>query len=583
MNYRIAILICSLVLCIGCGHRHDERLQKVAEIVSDKPEEALSRLAGINPDELSRRDRVYYDFLTVKGRDKAFITHTSDSLIKIVLDYAEQHKDAGFYPEVLYYGGRVYSDLGDYPTALRYFQSAIDRLPNADIDIKLKRNIFSETGALYDNIRLYDEAIACLNQSLSISRQIKDCSGIVYDLYLLGHIYLRNSQYNNAENCFMEAFQRSKNLSSSDQSSSAMFLAAVKFKERDMNSALQYIRQALKTMQPESRNMTISYAAKIYKEVGKPDSAYLFANELIHGEDSINRQIGYEVMLSPQVKKLISMDETDKYLEEYRTLLENFLNRHDYLLAIMQQSYFNYQFQEHEKEVAEKLNNRLMFPAIVFFIVLLLLIILVLYNKNKNKARIIELRNAIDCIQRLKRELEIQKKGSPAEFMDSQEVLQASANINSEPAEMQNQSIDTEEIMREHLRKEIYSIYEQSKDLIEVPSMILQSQAYAVLQEYVAQEVCIDEKDIFWKDLENVVMKCSPNFKEYLTLLTSGKLSKDDLHTALLIKCGLQPSQMATVFGRSRSAIVSRRGSLCIKIFDKKMGTKVIDNIIRLL
>lgn len=583
MNYRIAILICSLVLCIGCGHRHDDRLQKVAEIVSDKPEEALSRLDSINPDELSSRDRVYYDFLTVKGRDKAFITHTSDSLIKIVLDYAEQHKDAGFYTEVLYYGGRVYSDLGDYPTALCYFQSAIDRLPNADIDIKLKRNIFSETGGLYDNLRLYDEAISCLNHSLSISRQINDSIGIVYDLYLLGHIYLRNTQYKNAENCFMEAFQRSKNLSSSDQSSSAMFLAAVKFKERDMNSALQYIRQALKTVQPESRNMTISYAAKIYKEVGKPDSAYIFANELIHGEDSINRQIGYEVMLSPQVRKLISMDETDKYLEEYRTLLENFLNRHDYLLAIMQQSYFNYQFQEHEKEVAEKLNNRLMFPAIGFFIVLLLLIIVVLYNKNKNKARIIEFRNAIDSIQRLKRELEIQKKNSIADFMANQGVAQLSANAIPEISEIQTPTMDTEEAMRERLKNEILSIYEQSKDQIEVSSMILQSQAYAVLQEHVAQEVGIDENDVLWKDLENIVMKCSPKFKEYLTLLTSGKLTKDDLHTVLLIKCGIQPSQMATVLGRSRSAIVSRRGTLCIKIFGEKLGTKVIDNIIRLL
>lgn len=215
MNYRIVILICSLVLCIGCGHRHDERLQKVAEIVSDKPEEALSRLAGINPDELSRRDRVYYDFLTVKGRDKAFITHTSDSLIKIVLDYAEQHKDAGFYPEVLYYGGRVYSDLGDYPTALRYFQSALALLPSDASNIILRRNVLNQTARLLDDLRLFNEAIPLVEETLEINRRLMDTTAIVYDLQLLGYIYMGNNEYLRAEPCFREALAISKNLPTS--------------------------------------------------------------------------------------------------------------------------------------------------------------------------------------------------------------------------------------------------------------------------------------------------------------------------------------------------------------------------------
>ena len=53
---------------------------------------------------------------------------STDSLIRTVLEYYEKHPGSEQYPEALYYGGRVYSDLGDSPTALRYFQHALDAL-----------------------------------------------------------------------------------------------------------------------------------------------------------------------------------------------------------------------------------------------------------------------------------------------------------------------------------------------------------------------------------------------------------------------------------------------------------------------
>lgn len=54
--------------------------------------------------------RMYYDLLTVKVRDKAYIRHTSDSLIRNVLRYYEHQDDKKHLPETYYYAGRVYSD-----------------------------------------------------------------------------------------------------------------------------------------------------------------------------------------------------------------------------------------------------------------------------------------------------------------------------------------------------------------------------------------------------------------------------------------------------------------------------------------
>ena len=109
---RYSILIPLILLIFGCSESsHDRRLVHIAEIVSDEPEEALSCLDSICPDDLAEADRHYYDLLSIKANDKAYIDHTSDSLILDVLDYYAS-PDKENYPEALYYGGRVYSDLG---------------------------------------------------------------------------------------------------------------------------------------------------------------------------------------------------------------------------------------------------------------------------------------------------------------------------------------------------------------------------------------------------------------------------------------------------------------------------------------
>ncbi|MDE6633579.1 MAG: hypothetical protein K2K23_11320, partial [Muribaculaceae bacterium] len=110
----------------GCkGKPEDQRLLEIAEKVSDSPKEMLERLDSIDVSSMKESDRYFHALLSIKAKDKAYIQHTSDSVILKVIDYYSGHKGSGLYPEALYYGGRVYSDIGDAPTALRYFQDAL--------------------------------------------------------------------------------------------------------------------------------------------------------------------------------------------------------------------------------------------------------------------------------------------------------------------------------------------------------------------------------------------------------------------------------------------------------------------------
>ena len=125
----IRILSGILAICllmVGCSEtEHDTRLKEIAEIVSDSPQEALLSLDSIDCQTLSESDRHYYDLLTIKAKDKAYIDHTSDSLILDVISYYENNSPRSLYAEALYYGGRVYSDMGDAPTGQRTYHDFV--------------------------------------------------------------------------------------------------------------------------------------------------------------------------------------------------------------------------------------------------------------------------------------------------------------------------------------------------------------------------------------------------------------------------------------------------------------------------
>ena len=130
MITRIITSILFALIFVCCGHNDpDSRLSNISLLCEQSPKEALDSLNAISKVSLSEKDRHFYDFLSIKVKDKAFITHTSDSLILKVINYESNHQGNGHYPEALYYGGRVYSDLGDYPTSLKYFQDALSVTP----------------------------------------------------------------------------------------------------------------------------------------------------------------------------------------------------------------------------------------------------------------------------------------------------------------------------------------------------------------------------------------------------------------------------------------------------------------------
>ena len=571
-------MLALLVASTGCSRRADTRLTRIAAIVSDHPERALQDLDSINPDDLPESDRHFHDFLTIKARDKAFITHESDSLILDVIDYYSAYQSDPIYPEALYYGGRVYSDLGDYPTALQYFQQALDNPKQAPDTTDLKSRINSQMGVLLQKLRLYDKAIPYFSQMLSQKIEEQDSSGIVYAQQGLGIVYynlgtmsqvdsIRNHYLEYADSILTRSLGYAAMLPDIFSADSKVFLAGVKQAKGDIASALTLIRNTPALVDPLQRNVALAYAADIYHNAGVMDTAFTYAHELILNEDALNKKTGYRIMLSSEFRKHLHPDTLDQYYTDYKDILESYFDDNANEQALLQESQYNYKLHEREKLKEHAANERLRWTIAGIVILALIASSIMLFIRNRDKAIIIQLRDNLDSLQKLKSQLP-----PPAETPAMDPLSDADSTepdtINNEPA------------FREKLRDELMALYEQSKSQ-KVSPIILNSNIYFQITGLISEGKHIDDET--FDELKRTVLQASPKFIDNLKILTQNKLTELDLQTALLIKCGFRPSEMTVLFARSNGAIIYRRNTLATKVFGHTESVDVVNGIIRLL
>lgn len=562
----------------GCSRRADTRLTRIAAIVSDHPERALQSLDSINPDDLSESDRHFHDFLTVKARDKASMPHASDSLILDVIDYYSAYQSDPIYPEALYYGGRVYYELGDYPTALQYFQQALDNPKQAPDTTDLKSRLNSQMGVLLQKLRLYDKAIPYFSQMLSQKIEEQDSSGIVYAQQGLGIVYynlgtmsqvdsIRNHYLEYADSILTRSLGYAAMLPDIFSADSKVFLAGVKQAKGDIASALTLIRNTPALVDPLQRNVALAYAADIYHNAGVMDTAFTYAHELILNEDALNKKTGYRIMLSSEFRKHLHPDTLDQYYTDYKDILESYFDDNANEQALLQESQYNYKLHEREKLKEHAANERLRWIIAGIVILALIASSIMLFIKNRDKATIIQLRENLDGLRKLKLQL------SPPTETPAMDPL--SDAYSTEP-----DTINKEPALREKLRDELMALYEQSKSQ-KVSPIILNSNIYFQITGLISEGKHIDDET--FDELKRTVLQASPKFIDNLKILTQNKLTELDLQTALLIKCGFRPSEMTVLFARSNGAIIYRRNTLATKVFGHTESVDVVNGIIRLL
>lgn len=182
------ILLVLILLCVmaACHRRPAMDFAAIEAIMPAQPDSALVLLDTLHtdPNDFTAKDRAHYYLLLTEAMDKCYLTHTTDSLIRLSVDYYAAHHDNPRYAKALYLQGRICEDWHRNDQAVACWVKALDYGEDSEAYPLLYR-LTSSIGTLYAYQDDVDHALEYCQKALIYAMATADSSSISY-----AHTYL---------------------------------------------------------------------------------------------------------------------------------------------------------------------------------------------------------------------------------------------------------------------------------------------------------------------------------------------------------------------------------------------------------
>lgn len=199
MNKARVILIYMLIFMSlsSCSNRKYEqtitRADNLMELSQDSARSALTILDSIRPDlsKMGKSTQMRYQLVYAKGMNKGYVDFTTDSLMKEIVDYYDNHGTCQQQMLAHYLLGCVYRDLGDSPASLSCYNDAVEKVDttSSDCDYKLLTRVYEQQGALFLSQSMPQNALSAYQKAEKYARIAKDTLSAVLSYEHLGNIY----------------------------------------------------------------------------------------------------------------------------------------------------------------------------------------------------------------------------------------------------------------------------------------------------------------------------------------------------------------------------------------------------------
>jgi len=555
-NLVISFLVVQVGLC-ACHRAPDYPpvLLQADSLVYVEPEEALTLLASVE-DSLRNAPtatRKYYQLLTIKAADKAYITHTSDSLIRSLVEYYEQEDDFQLLSEVYYYAGRTYRDLYDAPQALTFFQKSLEASPQESSD---RAAVYAQIGEIYFSQSIYDDALQMYGEAYRLDSIAGYVEGQLLDLRDLAFTYRMKQQYTEALQFYLRAEQLA-NQSGDEalQGLIGMHMAGIYDSLGATERAAQLMEQALGQVGDNDRLSAYDVYANILMNQGKWQEAKAYYEMMAEAHDLNIRLDAYDGLATIAAQH----GQSDEYLRYFN--LFKLCNDSLQTIAATEtvsriNALYNYQLREQEN-ARLKLTNRQRGWIILSLLFVSLVVLSVLFAYYRRRRR--ELRSRLEHLQRLKEEQYRQSEAyilaNKQEIAQLQEQLDA-ANVHNEELVATLESQKEELELANRLAEIKIEQREKTKKTIQESALM------GRLQGYVAKGQHIGKQDV--EEMERFLSEICPHFLPYLAQL--GEISPLEYEVCLLLKLGISPAAIATLVLREKSTISVIRRRLYKKV-----------------
>lgn len=573
----LPLLVLAGCLC-ACGHKpYPQSLMMADSLTGTCPDSAIALLADVKEEVLKEPEatQMYYRLLCIKANDKAYIEHTSDSLIQSILHYYIEKGDKRHLPEAYYYAGRVCRDLGDAPQALEYFEKAAETLPE-DGGYRMKSKIYSQMGTLFLYQGLYDEALDIFKRVYKHDKELKDSVGMVYTLRDMAGAYRNINKEDSSIYYYQEAYNLGKKLQRQDLTNMIQSqIASLYIHLERYDLAKIALQDALIDIERPNKSGIYSIAARLYLKIGIIDSAIYYYKALldfgtIYAKEAAHRSLA-EIAMA-EGNSLLAMQHIQAYLQ-----YNDSVQKITYTKSLHQMhSLYNYQLREKENNRLKDENDRQTSWMYTISGGLTIALLSFVAYRQRNKRKRLELERQLDKLRTIEKENR-EKIESLERYKAKKEELEhhltnTDIHENSPQKRQLNQKIE----LLNHILQQKAIENEQEK---EAQDYLFRSELYRKLHERTSSargKAYVNPEE--WGVLKELIAPAYPAFFERLHSLHTP--SENELHVCMLIKLQFRQADIARLLQLKPESISSIRRRLYQKVTEKKGTPEMWDKII---
>ena len=574
----LLLIIMILTSCAG-NRKYDDLMQRADSIMNvndDSAKVAIRMLDGVKSQlpEFSKAQKMRYELLRHKAMNKAYISFTSDSKMKEVVDYYDRHGSANERMLANYVLGCVYRDMHEVPLALEYYNKAAEQADTtaADCDYGTLYRVYSQMGFLFSKQYLPYQLLDAFGKAEKYAYLAKDTLNAIINYQNKGDAY----DYLGKKDSVVAINLRSANMFKriGDNYNAAIALGcnySYYIEKQDSVNAKKAFEAYFSTGYEGNSNYGDAKAfllcekGRYYMFVSRLDSAFSCLNQSLKLSKSYSNKAAATKVLAQYYARVNKPVLAMKY-----ALKSSEYNDSD-LLAVREsqlqqiQAMYNYGRNQEIARKAELKAERITMLVYVLIaggvVIFLLLTYLYLKQLKKKKEKILVTKHLYD--------------DSLLKLRQKQEELELLRTVNDRKiADVIKEKEQTINKLEDDL-KDIRDKYSNSS-LSDVDILLKESSIYKRIKylELHPKEI-MREND--WIELEETIEQLIPSFIPLL----KNRLNVIAYRICLLVKLEISTSSIAILLGLSSSAISKYRKVMLEKLCDRSGKPKDFDEYIR--
>lgn len=567
-----------LASCAG-NRKYDDLMQRADSIMNvndDSAKVAIRMLDGVKSQlpEFSKAQKMRYELLRHKAMNKAYISFTSDSKMKEVVDYYDRHGSANERMLANYVLGCVYRDMHEVPLALEYYNKATEQADTtaADCDYGTLYRVYSQMGFLFSKQYLPYQLLDAFGKAEKYAYLAKDTLNAIINYQNKGDAY----DYLGRKDSVVAINLRSANMFKriGDNYNAAIALGcnySYYIEKQDSVNAKKAFEAYFSTGYEGNSNYGDAKAfllcekGRYYMFISRLDSAFSCLNQSLKLSKSYSNKAAATKVLAQYYARVNKPVLAMKY-----ALKSSEYNDSD-LLAVREsqlqqiQAMYNYGRNQEIARKAELKAERITMLVYVLIaggvVIFLLLTHLYLKQLKKKKEKILVTKHLYD--------------DSLLKLRQKQEELELLRTVNDRKiADVIKEKEQTINKLEDDL-KDIRDKYSNSS-LSDVDILLKESSIYKRIK-YLELHPKETMRENDWIELEETIEQLIPSFIPLL----KNRLNVMAYRICLLVKLEISTSSIAILLGLSSSAISKYRKVMLEKLCGRSGKPKDFDEYIR--